>query len=71
MRPLFDHFMPKPCGRKNDLFDKTYYFTKESMEPGTLMFHRVDFFYIDSNCTKICKFVKKNTIHCLSCQHSG
>ena len=29
------------------------------MEPGTIMFHRVDFFHIDFNCTKICKFVKK------------
>ena len=23
------------------------------------MLHQVDFFYIDSKCTKICKFVKK------------
>ena len=29
------------------------------MEAGTIMFHRVDFLYIDYNCTKICKFVKK------------
>ena len=29
------------------------------MEPGTILFHRVDFFYIDFNCTEICKFVKK------------
>ena len=28
MRPFFDHFMPEPCGRKNDLFDKKNYFTK-------------------------------------------
>ena len=25
------------------------------MELRTIMFHQVDFFYIDSNCTKICK----------------
>ena len=32
---------------------------KEGMELGTIMCQQVDFFYIDSNCTKICKYVKK------------
>ena len=33
------------------------------MEPETIMSHRIDFFNIDSNCTKICKFAKKNEIN--------
>ena len=57
-------------GKSNKFVDKILYtyntthfhLVKEGMELGTIMFHQVDFFYIDSNCTKICKFVKTNQL---------